>query len=399
MLVPTGLAAAILLLFNGDIMGASGIVSSVILDPRKALTDSSQSWKLAFLAVFAGVANLFFASDYVDARLGADSRIPVLSSFGYCLAGLLVGFGTRLGNGCTSGHGICGLGRMSLRSLAAVVAFLCTAILIATITSPASGLAAYTTWLRADQTPNKIYGLGDTVTLVVVLLAVISLAFKSILLVKRQQYNDICDASTQTDHIKIPAATIAGGLFAVGLFISGMVLPSKVYGFLDVAGLAEGSYDPTLAMVMIGGMLISWLSYQFVEGHGTINLARALQKPVCAACFSVPDKKTIDWPLLSGATIFGIGWGLGGLCPGPAIFQAAVGMDAVVIFWWPAFFVGAFIAERIINARNRRLEGESKKSPLINASAAGHPVALADNPASNELHRGEDEQGSLPAVV
>jgi uncharacterized membrane protein YedE/YeeE len=323
-------------------MGASGIISSVALAPRKALTDYSQSWKLMFLGSFVSVANLFFASRYTDARLGVDPRIPVLSNVGYSLAGLLVGIGTKLGNGCTSGHGICGLGRMSRRSFVAVLTFMSTSIATTMLTSPISMFAQYTTFLRSEHASQNHDGLGAAVTLMITIAALAPRAIKSLL---KQRSNE----KLNTDDSKLLAAIVSGSMFAMGLSLSGMVLPSKVYGFLNLSGIPDGSFDPTLAMVMLGGVIVSWLSYQFVEGHACLkNCTTTLQKPLAWSCFLIPTKQTVDWPLVAGAAIFGVGWGLGGLCPGPAIFQAAVGVDKVIVFWWPAFFAGAFCGQQLM---------------------------------------------------
>ncbi len=113
-----GLAATLLLWLTGRIAGISGIVGGV-LQPRQG----EVAWRAAFLVglIAAGAAWLWLVPDAYTPRQGFP---PVL----LVVAGLLVGFGTRLGNGCTSGHGVCGLGRLSLRSLAAVMTFMVTAI-------------------------------------------------------------------------------------------------------------------------------------------------------------------------------------------------------------------------------------------------------------------------------
>ena len=110
-----GLAAAAFIFFNGRIAGISGIVNNAI--ERRA----ERGWRLAFLAGLVVAAAAWFAWSGETAR--NDFPLPWLLA-----AGLLVGFGTRLGNGCTSGHGICGLARLSKRSLAAVVAFMASGI-------------------------------------------------------------------------------------------------------------------------------------------------------------------------------------------------------------------------------------------------------------------------------
>ncbi|MGE8233145.1 MAG: YeeE/YedE family protein [Stenotrophomonas sp.] len=113
-----GLAATLLLWLTGRIAGISGIVGGV-LQPRQG----DVAWRAAFLVglIAAGAAWLWLVPGAYTPRQGFP---PVL----LVVAGLLVGFGTRLGNGCTSGHGVCGLGRLSLRSLAAVMTFMVTAI-------------------------------------------------------------------------------------------------------------------------------------------------------------------------------------------------------------------------------------------------------------------------------
>jgi uncharacterized membrane protein YedE/YeeE len=116
-----GLAAALLLLFDGRIAGISGVLAGVLQPVR-----GDTLWRLLFLLglVTGGVAMTFVRPDGAGAPAGAGRPLPVVA-----LAGLLVGFGTRLGNGCTSGHGVCGLSRLSARSLVATITFMLTAAL------------------------------------------------------------------------------------------------------------------------------------------------------------------------------------------------------------------------------------------------------------------------------
>lgn len=114
-----GLSAVLLLWLNGRIAGISGIMNGVLL-PKSGET----SWRIAFLLGLIAAAGLYIA--FVP---GAPQPRQGFSTTGLIIAGLLVGFGTRMGNGCTSGHGVCGLGRFSVRSLAAVLVFMATAML------------------------------------------------------------------------------------------------------------------------------------------------------------------------------------------------------------------------------------------------------------------------------
>lgn len=99
-----GLSAATLLIFNGDILGASGLMSSIFTTPQKAFQDPSQLWKSTLVSTFLLTSTYILGPRFmVDDRSNNDESVPIPSQFGYALAGLLVGLGTRLSNGCTSG--------------------------------------------------------------------------------------------------------------------------------------------------------------------------------------------------------------------------------------------------------------------------------------------------------
>ena len=115
------------------------------------------------------------------------------------------------------------------------------------------------------------------------------------------------------------AAFLAGLLFAIGLGVGGMTQPGKVLAFLDVAG----SWDPSLALVMAGAIGV----------HAPIAYwARGRSTPLFASRFQVPTRRDLDAPLFGGAVLFGIGWGLAGYCPGPALVALTSGSTGVLIF-------------------------------------------------------------------
>jgi uncharacterized membrane protein YedE/YeeE len=126
-------------------------------------------------------------------------------------------------------------------------------------------------------------------------------------------------------------ALAAGLLFGVGLVVAGMTDPGKVIAFLDVSG----RWDPTLALVMVGAI-----------GVHAVLLRRILrrQRPLLDDAFRLPRKTAVDAPLVVGAAVFGIGWGLGGVCPGPAIVDAGAGSAYALVFT-AAMALGA-LAER-----------------------------------------------------
>ena len=110
--------------------------------------------------------------------------------------------------------------------------------------------------------------------------------------------------------MQVLAALLCGLVFGAGLAISGMADPARVLGFLDVAG----AWDPTLAFVMGGAVAVSALGYA---------VSRRRARPWLAAAFAIPTRRDVDASLVAGATLFGVGWGLVGLCPGPALADLA----------------------------------------------------------------------------
>lgn len=114
-------------------------------------------------------------------------------------------------------------------------------------------------------------------------------------------------------------ALLAGIVFGAGLAVSGMMNPSRVRGFLDVFG----RWDPTLVFVMGGAVIVMSIAW-FVQ--------KRLARPVADRAFCLPPTRRIDARLVGGAMLFGIGWGLAGLCPGPAISSLATSIGPAAIF-------------------------------------------------------------------
>ncbi len=133
----------------------------------------------------------------------------------------------------------------------------------------------------------------------------------------------------------------AGALFGVGLVVSGMTRPSKVVGFLDVFG----AWDASLAFVMVGAILVHFVAHRLITRR---------RSPLFEARFHLPRQKDVDARLVLGAAIFGVGWGLGGYCPGPGLVGAASGaMEA--IFFVVGMSTGVKIEHLLSNALVRHL--------------------------------------------
>ena len=123
---------------------------------------------------------------------------------------------------------------------------------------------------------------------------------------------------------------VSGFLFAVGLGISGMTRPTKVLGFLDVSGV----WDPSLAFVMGGALVVYAIAWR---------IARPPRAPWLGGVYPSPPATILDARLLGGAAVFGVGWGLSGFCPGPALVSLATGM------WESLVFCGAMALGMVVH--------------------------------------------------
>jgi uncharacterized protein len=131
-------------------------------------------------------------------------------------------------------------------------------------------------------------------------------------------------------------ALLCGLVFGVGLAVSGMTDTAKVLGFLDVAG----NWVPDLAFVMGGAVCVTLVAFRFIL---------RMKKPLLSASFSLPTKTALDGRLLSGAAIFGIGWGIYGYCPGPAL-SALTYQDSKTAIFVVAMLVGMALANQVSKA-------------------------------------------------
>lgn len=142
----------------------------------------------------------------------------------------------------------------------------------------------------------------------------------------------------KTSIVKTVAGYIAGLLFGLGVGISGMTDPSRVLGFLDIAG----AWDPTLMFVLGGAVVTNFIGYR---------LAFKRANPIYGEAFQLPTRQDLDGRLIGGSALFGIGWGLSGYCPGPAIASIG-GLTAPLAAMLIAMAVGWFLA-RAVPARSR----------------------------------------------
>lgn len=128
-------------------------------------------------------------------------------------------------------------------------------------------------------------------------------------------------------------ALLSGLIFGIGLIVSGMSNPAKVLNFLDLFG----TWDASLAFVMAGAIAVT--------APGFALLTRNRSRPFFDTEFRIPDRSDLDTRLLSGAALFGIGWGLGGFCPGPALTALPIAASGTLIFV-PFMLIGMWLARR-----------------------------------------------------
>jgi hypothetical protein len=147
-------------------------------------------------------------------------------------------------------------------------------------------------------------------------------------------------------------AYVAGLLFAVGLATGGMTQPAKVLAFLDVAG----AWDPSLALVMVGAIAVHAAAYRAI---------RRRPSPLFAATFAIPARTDVDLRLIAGAACFGVGWGLAGYCPGPALTALAGTARETLVF------VAGMVAAMVLFDARERLAARARAATPAPAPAFG----------------------------
>lgn len=138
------------------------------------------------------------------------------------------------------------------------------------------------------------------------------------------------------------AALVSGALFGLGLIVSDMVNPARVLGFLDLGAIASGGWDPTLAFVLAGALAPMALAWRLAAGRAA---------PVSGGSFPGRPAAGIDTRLMAGAALFGLGWGLVGFCPGPALTALGTGSAEAAVF--TAAMVAGMYAHRLARPAGR----------------------------------------------
>ncbi|KAH6870341.1 YeeE/YedE family integral membrane protein [Alternaria rosae] len=307
---------------NGDILGLSGYLRRLFSAPTKELLAFFTGMVASYVPLKALAPQLI--TEYPAVQISPQNALVTLA------IGALIGCGTKMSNGCTSGHMLCGLPRLSGRSAIAVATFFPTAVITHHLANPS---------LSSPMCPGSapcytpVYPSTETTASLLVLAVFSIFAARTIPKLVAQ----VTAAPTTKDAKHQPADThsaarlttqsFSGLLFALGLHISQMAHPGKVAAFFSFPDLQH--WDPSLALVILFGVLPNLIENQ-MKGFTS--------PPSFAHKFSLPTKtlQDVDRRFVVGAAAFGVGWGLTGICPGPAVLRAF--FQPV----WGALWIGGF---------------------------------------------------------
>mmetsp|Transcript_58916 Transcript_58916/g.108835 ORF Transcript_58916/g.108835 Transcript_58916/m.108835 type:complete len:366 (-) Transcript_58916:34-1131(-) len=334
-----GLACTMAMLVDGKILGNSGIYGGFL---RSFVVKSDRTWNFCFLVgiAAAGIVNLCF-----NQAFALPGPLP-LHWATYLVAGIMGGVGTRFGCGCTSGHGVVGLSRLSVRSLVAVCTFMASGFITVNLITALEGkMSAFSVVAMEGGTP----AVWTWYSVALALLA-------------------FCIAMSMGRLASQLVPLAVGFIMGLGLGASGMTNQSKVLSFLRLLG----QWDPSLAFVMGGGLLVTAPCFAYARGkmEKPVGQSRKWEGPGPGPFAGSPS---FDPWFVLGNALFGMSWGIAGICPGPAFFA----MPSYAILSWSSlsgwlFFiwlaaVGAFwVATDRFMARRTQAPGQHDlKKPLL----------------------------------
>ncbi|KAJ4487837.1 hypothetical protein J3R30DRAFT_3400499 [Lentinula aciculospora] len=300
-----------LLILNGSVFGISGFVHRAVRGNKEALIATT---------------GLIVGGTIVGTVEGRGPESSSSSLPGLLLSGFLVGLGTKLSNGCTSGHMLAGLSRFSKRSIVATAIFFTTAIAVTKLLYPPT--------FKPNNTPDYSMNSTDKTLLIAQIVPLLI----SVLLYTYASHGTN-SFSNSREHKPLPVTRLAALLsttveFALALRLSNLTDPKKVTAFLLLP--PHPAFDPSLAFLAIGAIPIGSILYHFFRGP---------ERPALGGPWAIPKSGNVDKRLVLGSILFGIGWGASGLCPGPVVinFGRALATGSRLsnwLYWSLSFVVG-----------------------------------------------------------
>jgi uncharacterized membrane protein YedE/YeeE len=322
------IASTLNLLFNGKITGLSGIFFGL------ASCEKNSNWKLAFLngmLITSCGMKKFSRKNFFNTH---EEFLGDISLIGLIISAFLVGLGTKLANGCTSGHGVCGISRLSLRSIVAVTVFMLTGVGVATLRYhfPFFSNGNLVKLAMELNTP-----LIETIFMIIFCVNFLIFFFKC---VYEKDY---------TKGMEFVLSFLFGCIFSAGLIISGMCQRTKILDFLTISP----NWDISLLYVMLSAVVINFFTFYYI--------IKIREKPIISDSLQLPSNKDINLQLIIGSFIFGIGWGIGGLCPGPALVASILyipHMMIFLVFLALGQFFCVFVEDKIIKWISSKIYGK-----------------------------------------
>lgn len=282
-----------LLLLNGSVLGVSGFVHRAMKGNPEALS---------------GAVGLILGGVFVAMLENTSLPPPLLPLPKVLLSGFLVGFGTKLSNGCTSGHMISGLSRFSLRSLVATATFFITGVVTTYVFHQDLPAISTTDW-SLGPIGSKLLAFQAVPLALSVLLYNLSPADTQLNPSVDEHSTLVNRSDSSNSLLRLLAPLITGCHFALALRLSNLTDPTRVLSFLLLP--FHRAFDPSLAFLAVGALPLNILLYHYAHGN---------ERPCLGGKWGIPNTPgKIDVKLVVGAAIFGVGWGLTGVCPGPGL--------------------------------------------------------------------------------
>ena len=360
-----GAACGVYMLFSRRIAGCSGSLKAVLLGPY-------ETSKIAF------TGGLLSGGTLMKVLLPSSFSAPPAPSLLLAFSGIAVGIGTALANGCTSGHGLCGLSRLSYRSLVAVPIFMVAAIITTTISSVTMTITSITTTIAnvtmtitSDGTlgailPIAILPIGATPATTTGLAAQLA---RGLALTLAAGLALLPAKSTARE---VYLGLWSGGCFAIGLSIGGMVRPSVVTGALGPA-----AFDGTLSVLFCTALATTFMFFRVAARVGVQE----------ATVWGAASPTPVDSALVLGSVFFGVGWGASGLCPGPLLVDVGASGAPGLLLMLFTVALGMALARPISKAmecmlRKRQLGKVFPEAPRLTELQVSHEVGKPCAPAN-----------------